>query len=164
MQETLDELWQNWENTSAEQRSAILDRSLVPPVNNALIFRFANRKSMGIKDLGSALNSIWKPSSPANFFTIREGIFLVGFENSVDCNRVLARQPWHLSNSLLIFKKVVGNEKVADVILNEVPFWVHIHGLEIQLLTRYVGEVLGHRIGRVLEVDCSANSIAWGSV
>lgn len=162
MQDSLNDVWDSWKRSSQEESISVIDRNLVPPVNNALIFRFASKKSIGVKDLGAALNSIWKPTAPVNVYAIGEGIYLVGFENVVDCNRVLARQPWLLSNNLMIFKKVVGNEKISDLVLNEVPFWVQIHGLEIQLLTRYVGEILGNKVGRVLEVDCSANSIAWG--
>lgn len=161
MHESLNEAWESWKKSLPEEGVSIIDRSLVPPVNNALIFRFLARKSIGVKDLAMALNSIWKPSSPVNVYAIGDGIYLVGFENSVDCNKVLARQPWQLSNNLMVFKKAIGNEKIADLSLNEVPFWVQVHGLEIQLLTRYVGELLGNKIGRVIEVDCSANSIAW---
>lgn len=93
MQESLNEVWDSWKKSSPEEGTSIIDRSLVPPVNNALIFRFLARKSIGIKDLGTALNSIWRPSAPANVFAIGDGIYLVGFENSTDCNRVLARQP-----------------------------------------------------------------------
>lgn len=46
----------------------------------------------------------------------------------------------------MIFKKAVENEKILDLILNEVPFWVQVHGLEIQLLTRYVGEIMGIKL------------------
>lgn len=162
LQETLNEVWDSWKRSMHEENVSIIDRSLVPPVNNALIFRFVMRKSIGIKDLGAALNSIRKPNAPANVYAIGEGIYLVGFESMLDCNKVLARQPWQLSNNLMVFKKAIGNEKIASLVLNEVPFWVQIHGLEIQLLTRYVGELLGNKVGRVIEVDCSANSIAWG--
>lgn len=162
MQETLNELWDSWNRSSPEEGVSIIDKSLVPPVNNALIFRFLARKSIGVKDLDAALNSIWRPSAPATIYAIGEGIYLVGFENSTDCNKVLARQPWQLSNSLMVFKRAVGNERIADLVLNEIPFWVQIHGLELQLLTRYVGEVLGNKVGRVMEIDCSTNSIAWG--
>lgn len=148
--------------SESEEGISVVDRSLVPPVNNALIFHFVSYKTIGIKDLAAALNAIWKPSSPVTLYAIGESIYMVGFENATDCNRVLAKQPWQLSNALMVFKKATGNEKVADLILNEVPFWVQIHGLEIQLHTRYVGELIGNKIGRVLEVDCSANSIAWG--
>lgn len=161
MQESLNEVWQSWKRTVNEEDISNIDRSVVPLVDNALIFRFVTRKSIGTKDLGASLNAIWKPSSPANVYVIGDGIYLVGFENMNDCNRVLARQPWQLSNNLMVFKKVVGNEKIKELVLNEVPFWVQIHGLEIQLLTRCVGEVLGNKVGRVMEVDCSANSIAW---
>lgn len=77
---------------------------------------------------------------------------VTGFSLS-SCNRVLAKQPWHMSNNLMVFKRAIGSERIADLMLNEVPFWVQVHGLEIQLLTRYVGELLGNKIGRVLEVD-----------
>lgn len=162
MQESLNDLWANWCKSEPEEGTTIIDRSFVPPVINALIFRFVSKKTIDIKDLGSALNAIWKPSALANLFAIGDGVFMAGFENAIDCNKVLARQPWQLSNSLMVFKKAVGNEKIADLVLNEVPFWVQIHDLEIQLLTRYVGELLGSKIGRVLEVDCATNSLAWG--
>lgn len=103
---------------------SVIDRSLVPPVNNALIFRFLSKKSIGVKRPGSSLNSIWRPSAPATIYAIGDNIYLVGFENSMDCNKVYARQPWQLSNNLMVFKKAVGNEKIADLILNEVPFWI----------------------------------------
>lgn len=162
MQESLNELWSSWYKSETEEGTTIIDRSLVPPVSNALIFCFVSKKTIGIRDLASALNAIWKPSAPANFFAIGDGVYIAGFENSLDCNKVMVRQPWQLSNSLMVFKKAVGNEKIVDLVLNEVPFWVQIHGLEIQLLTRYVGELLGSKIGRVLEVDCATNSLAWG--
>lgn len=79
-----------------------------------------------------------------------------------DCNRIFVKQLWNLSNSLMVFKRAFGNERIAELTLTEVPFWVQIHGLEIQLHTRYVGELLGNKIGRVLDVDCASNSIAWG--
>lgn len=101
---------------------AVVDRNLVPPDNNALIFRFVSRKAIGVKDLGAALNAIWKPSSPVTVYAIGDGIYLVGFETSTDCNKILTRQPWQLSNSLMAFKKAVGNERITDLILNEVPF------------------------------------------
>lgn len=160
MQESLNELWEGWRRSESEDRVAIIEKSLVPQIKNALIFRFLTRKSIGVKDLEAALNSIWRTNAPANFFAIGEGIFLVGFENSVDCNKVLAWQPWQFNNSLMVFKKAEGNERIVDLVLKEVPLWVQAHGLELQLLTRYMGELLGHKIGRVLEVDCSTNSLA----
>lgn len=88
---------------------AIVDQSLVMPVNNALAFRFVSRKSIGVKDLESALNAIWRPSSLPTIYAVGEGIYVADFENVADCNRILAKQSWHLSNTLMIFKKIVGN-------------------------------------------------------
>lgn len=145
-----------------EEGITVVDQSRVPPVKNALIFRFLSRKNIGIKDLGAALNAIWKPSSPATVYTIGENVYLVSFECMADCNRILAKQPWNLSNTLMVFKKAFDNEKIAELSFSEVSFWVQAHGLEIQLHTRYVGELLGNKLGRVLEVDCASDSIAWG--
>lgn len=139
-----------------------MDRSLIPSVSNNIIFKFVTRKSIGVKYPEAALNAIWRPSVPANVFAVGDSIFMAGFENAVDCNKILAHQPWHFSNSLMVFKKAVGNERISDLILNEVSFWVQIHGLKLQLQTRYVGQLLGNKIGRVLEVDCTANALAWG--
>lgn len=58
MQESLKELWDSWNRSIPEEGVAVIDRSLVPPVHNALIFRFLTRKSIGVKDLETTLNSI----------------------------------------------------------------------------------------------------------
>lgn len=58
---------------------------------------------------------------PVTISAIGEGVFIAGFGIQVDCNKVIARQPWHLSNSLLVFKKATGEERTKELILNEVP-------------------------------------------
>lgn len=158
MQEILRELWESWSRSAAENEVVVIDSNLIPPVTNALIFRFVARKTIGIKGLEAALNAIWRPSSPANVYEIGEGIYIVRFESAMDCNRVLAKQPWHMDNTLMVFKKAIGNERIEDLVLNEVPFWVQIHNLELQLLIRYVGELLGSKIGKVLEFDSSTKT------
>lgn len=110
MQDSFNELLNSWIRSESESRIAMVNRSLIPPVSNALVFRFVSRKVIGIKDLESALNAIWRPSSPATVYSVGEGIFLVAFEGAADCNRVLAKQPWLLSNTLTIFKKAIGKE------------------------------------------------------
>lgn len=62
----------------------------------------------------------------------------------------------------MVFEKGTWDEKMAEIVVNEVPFWIQIHGLELQLLTRYVGEVLDSMIGKVKEVDGTDNLTAWG--
>lgn len=109
MHNSLNELWDRWARSKWENRVAIVDQSLVMPVNNALAFRFVSRKSIGVKDLESALNAIWRPSSLPTIYAVGEGIYVADFENVADCNRILAKQSWHLSNTLMIFKKIVGN-------------------------------------------------------
>lgn len=122
-------------------------------MKNALIFRFVAKRSIRLKDLENTLNSIWKPSNPTIISMVGEGIYIASFENISDYNKVLAKQPWHLNNSQLVMKKALGNKKIEEVRLNEVPFWIQIHGLEIQLRTRYVSELIGNKVGRVLEID-----------
>ncbi|KAL8529598.1 hypothetical protein ACS0TY_006869 [Phlomoides rotata] len=59
-------------------------------------------------------------------------------------------------------KKVEGRKKIVEVSLKEVSFWVQIHGLELQFMMHMVGEKLGARIRRVLEVDFPQGRVAWG--
>lgn len=162
LQETLEEMWESWSKEEAKESVAVLNRNQVPRVNNALVFRFVLKKSIGAKDLEAALNSIWRTTAPVKVHAVGDGIYVADFQSMVDCNKVMAKQPWQLSGSLMVFKRITGNEKLAEIQLNEVPFWVQIHGLEFQLLTRYTGEVLGSKIGKVMEIDCEDNSTAWG--
>lgn len=78
MQESLSELWDTWTKSGSENGFAIINRALIPQVNNALIFCFVAKKAIGVKDLGAALNSIWKPNSPATISVVGEGIYMDG--------------------------------------------------------------------------------------
>lgn len=161
LQETLKEIWEEWNAHGSELGEAEVDESLIAPVKNALIFRFVAKRSIGIKDLENALNVIWKPNVPAIISMVGEGVYIAAFENIGDCNKVVAKQPWQLNGSLLAFRKAQGDENIEELRINEVPFWIQIHGLQVQLRTRYVGELIGNRVGRVLEVDGPVNALTW---
>lgn len=70
LQETLDEMWETWSREESKESIAVLSRNQVPQVNNALVFRFVIKKSIGIKDLEAALNSIWRPGAPVKVYAV----------------------------------------------------------------------------------------------
>lgn len=91
IQEALNEIWDEWNTFGSKAGEAEVNESLIVPVKNALIFQFVPRKSISLKDLETALNTIWKPSSSAIISAVGEGIFVAAFENMGDCNKIIAK-------------------------------------------------------------------------
>lgn len=92
MQESLNKLWDNWNHSIPKEGVSIFYRSLVPPTNNVLIFRFlqGNRLEWRTWVLLWTLSRDLVPQ-PCTIYAIGEEVYLVGFENSTDCNKVIAR-------------------------------------------------------------------------
>ncbi|KAL8491096.1 hypothetical protein ACS0TY_022937 [Phlomoides rotata] len=61
----------------------------------------------------------------------------------------------------MIFKKARDDREMATLLLNEVPFWVQIHGLQLRMQNKLVGETLGSKIDKVLEVDTANEEMVW---
>lgn len=81
-----------WPGSEEDNDEATIKENMIPQIVNALIFRFVAWKTIGVKDLELALNAIWKPDAPINPFAVGNEVYLVGFENAADYNRVLAKQ------------------------------------------------------------------------
>ena len=79
--------------------------------------------------------------------------FIFQFQSAAKRKRVLTGGPWLFDRALLILTEPQGTGELSKLNFSRAPFWVQIHNIPIVCMTVETGEILGKRIGKVLEVD-----------
>ncbi|KAL7212868.1 hypothetical protein ACSBR2_015544 [Camellia fascicularis] len=75
------------------------------------------------------------------------------FEDLEDRVRVLQEAPWSVMGSLLVLQPLQPGMAADELDFCWSPFWVQVHGLPFEKMTCAHREVIGNRIGRLLEFE-----------
>ena len=101
----------------------------------------------------NVLYNVWEISSDMSIKEVGNKLFVLDFENQMEKERVLMRQPWTFNKSLLVLQDFEGQSKSEEINLKWCSFWVQIYGLPLGLITEKIGAILGESIGEVEEID-----------
>ena len=166
MNDDLEHLWGKLSLTKVEQTEVVLDVKWLEEVKkverNCLVGKLVLNRRFNPEVMKNVLSSIWKLSYGMSIREVGCRLFIFHFDDNLEKERVLMRQPWSFNKSLLVLGNFAGHEKPEDVNLQWCPFWVQIHGLPIGLMTVKIATVLGESIGDVEEVDADREKMAWG--
>lgn len=69
-------------------------------------------------------------------------------------SRVLTSGSWTFNKSLLVLTSPTAADQLLDMNFNLCAFWVQIHCVPFECMTKDIAQLLGARIGEVEEVDC----------
>ena len=93
---------------------------------------------------------------------VGERLFLFQFEDGVEKDRVLQKQPWSFNKSLMVLKEMDGLLQPKEVNMEWCPFRVQIHGLPLGLMNEKIGIVISEALGDVEEMETTEDQVAWG--
>ncbi|KAI8009834.1 hypothetical protein LOK49_LG06G00399 [Camellia lanceoleosa] len=105
------------------------------------------------------LPATWKTRVGVVITPWKENIFLFQFEDFEDRVRVLQEAPWSVMGSLLVLQPLPLGKAIDELDFRWSPFWVQVHGLPLDKMTRVHGEVIGSRIGRLVEIEALSNGL-----
>lgn len=126
-----------------------------------LVGRFLTEKNINVRAMRTKLADLWKPAMGVNIRDLKPGIFLFQFYHKDDMNWVLNNGPWTFDNACLVLNTVKTGEDPVNVMLNEIEFWIQIHGLPVGYMTEVVGKQLGNFFGTFVQYDAKNNSSIW---
>ncbi|KAL0403833.1 UNVERIFIED_CONTAM: hypothetical protein Sradi_2024100, partial [Sesamum radiatum] len=86
---------------------------------------------------------------------IREHRFLIQFNHIIDRDRMLGGCPWSFDRNLIILNVIGEEDNPLAVDLQWCTFYIHVHNLPIRMMTREVAELIGNRIGKLLDFNSS---------
>ena len=104
----------------------------------------------------------WRPSRPVQVKKVERNIFMFTFENEADLTLAFNRRPWTIRGAHLNLKMWNLELSWKEIGFSLSAFWVQVHGLPPSWFNKEYVELIGGKVGRVLEVDLIAKPrILW---
>lgn len=127
--------------------------------NLCLVGKILHHKTLNTMAVSNILKSAWKTRANFSIAPWNNNIFLFQFENEEDRASVLMDGPWSVMNQLLVLQPLQDGLAVNELEFPTCPFWVQIHGLPCEKMTRANAETIGHRFGKLLGVEGAAEGL-----
>ncbi|KAL0461291.1 UNVERIFIED_CONTAM: hypothetical protein Slati_0016700 [Sesamum latifolium] len=128
-----------------------------------LVGRLLGRRSFNFEALKNTLMNSFNPIKGLDIRLIEEGRILLNFAHTLDRKRVIDGGPWAFEKNLLVLSVVDGDDSPSRMELNWVDFFVHVHELPLNRMTREMAEFIGNQIGQFKDVDLDNGGRPWGA-
>ena len=166
MADDLEEMWRQFLLTEEEQLELAIAKEWVDYISKksryCLLGKIVMRKNVNMEAMKMVFVKLWKIKAGISIREVGERLFIFQFEDEVEKDRVLQKQPWSFNKSLLVLKEINGDLRPEEVNMEWCPFTVQVHGLPLGLMTKRIGVILGEVLGDVLEVETDDDVSAWG--
>ncbi|KAL7246469.1 hypothetical protein ACSBR2_001546 [Camellia fascicularis] len=127
--------------------------------HRCLVGKILAPKILNKPAVNKILFAAWKSRVGVSITPWKENIYLFQFEDLEDRSRFLLKAPWSVMGSLLVLQTLQLGMAADDLDFRWSPFWVQVHGLPFEKMTRAHGEVIRNRIGRLVEVESLSDSL-----
>ncbi|KAG5517160.1 hypothetical protein RHGRI_037799 [Rhododendron griersonianum] len=127
--------------------------------NICLAGKVLGSKPFNASVVHNILTHAWKTRASFTVVPWNNNVFLFRFEDIEDRNSVLQEGPWSIMNNLLVLKPIQDGMGVAEIDFSRCPFWIQIHGLPIEKMTRANAEIIGNRFDKLLAFETSPDNI-----
>lgn len=126
-------------------------------INNSrcLVGKVFQGKNLKASILADILKVAWRTRAPFYVDEWNNNVFLFRFENEEDRRNIVREGPWSVMNNLLVLIPLVDGMVVSELKFNICPFWIQIHGLPVEKLSRANAEIIGKRMGNLLALEAT---------
>ncbi|KAE9462817.1 hypothetical protein C3L33_05275, partial [Rhododendron williamsianum] len=128
----------------------------------SLVGKLLSRRSFSKAALKETMRKVWGLAEGLRILDVGDNLFHFRFTSIVEMQRVLNGGPWCFNNMLLLLKKWEVRMRADSIEFQEVDFWIQLWGLPFECISQEIGEVIGKRIGAVLEVGRLSETGSWG--
>ncbi|KAF7152826.1 hypothetical protein RHSIM_Rhsim01G0110700 [Rhododendron simsii] len=130
--------------------------------NHWLVGRILSPKALNPLAVSNVFTSVWKTRASFSVVPWQNNTFLFRFEDGEDRDSILQEGPWSIMNNLLILNPLQEGGAISDMEFEYCPFWIQVHGLPLEKMTRANAEIIGRRFGELLAVETSMDGMLLG--
>ncbi|KAH7867291.1 hypothetical protein Vadar_031473 [Vaccinium darrowii] len=127
--------------------------------NKCLVGKVLSQKSINPLAISNILRGAWKTRAEFSVVPWNDNTFLFKFEDEEDRDSILKASPWSVMNNLLVLQLLSGDEAVTCIEFLSCPFWVQIHGLPVEKMSRSNAEIIGRRFRKLLGVEAFSDGL-----
>ncbi|KAK3022602.1 hypothetical protein RJ639_045753 [Escallonia herrerae] len=127
-----------------------------------LLAKIICSKKSNSKVVQTILQKSWNPTQGMKIQTHHDNIDSIIFNHEWDKNRIMDHRPWSVMSSHVVVRDWPHQLNLDEIEFTQSPFWIRVKGLPPILMTKQNAEKIGSKIGKVLEVDFTADgNLAW---
>ncbi|KAK3014545.1 hypothetical protein RJ639_008319 [Escallonia herrerae] len=127
-----------------------------------LLAKIISSKQPNPKVVHSILQKAWNPSKGMKLQSHQNNIYSITFSHEWDRNRILASRPWSIMSSHVVVRDWPPHLNLEEIDFSKSSFWIRVTGLPPKLMTKQNATRIGSKIGKVMEVDFTAEgNLAW---
>ncbi|XP_019158007.1 PREDICTED: uncharacterized protein LOC109154735 [Ipomoea nil] len=128
-----------------------------------LVGRFLTDRAIKFEHMKQVMASVWRPVMGMHVGLLDENLFLFHFPHPKDMQRVLDDGPWLYENNLLVCAQIKLGMRPDEVDLNNIPFWVQVHGLPAVYASQDFITKIGDHVGAFMSMDPNKFGGSWRS-
>lgn len=167
MEPDLTEIWNKLTLTEDEENGVNIASEdfymLQAWIPNCLVGKLLTKKTFSRLGLRSMMERAWKEMGLLKIEELGENLFLFQFRKSADREVAMVNGPWNYDNQLLLLKHMQKDESPGKIDFKTAQLWIQIYDLPIHAMTHKIGESIGGKVGRVLEVKTDGDGVGIGS-
>ncbi|KAL7212957.1 hypothetical protein ACSBR2_015620 [Camellia fascicularis] len=123
------------------------DNSHLCLVGKVLASKLLNRTAVS-----KIIQSAWKTIEAVVVSPWPDNVFLFRFGTLEDRQKVLRDAPWSIMGNLLVLQPLKMGCSVSEMDFSYCPFWVQVHGLPVDRLTRRNDQLIAEHLGQLIGV------------
>ncbi|KAI8005103.1 hypothetical protein LOK49_LG08G00439 [Camellia lanceoleosa] len=124
-----------------------------------LVGKILAPKTLNKGAVTTIIQAAWRIRGDLTISPWSDNIFLFQFSDEEDRHHILRDSPWSVMGWLLVLQPLSSGKSAEEIDFKWCQFWVQVHGLPVQKLTKQNGEILGNRIGRLVRVEAHAEGL-----
>lgn len=109
--------------------------------------------------ISNILRKAWNTREDFSITPWSNNTTLFRFKDERDRCSILKSGPWSVMGKLLVLKPLSEGVVASEMDFNVSPFWVQIHGLPVEKMTRENGEIIGKRFARLLGIEAISDGL-----
>ncbi|XP_022156711.1 uncharacterized protein LOC111023555 [Momordica charantia] len=160
----ITKLWENFTLIKEEEDTIVIDNQkpilTVDNIQLCAVGKLHPSKRITVEAFASVMKQVWKIHNSTRIETAGLNIYVIAFKTMAEKIRVFSLGPWTFDKSLLILVPTTAANKPLDIDISLCAFWVQIHYITFECMTKDMAKFLGARLGEVEEVD-GMSSYDW---
>lgn len=121
-------------------------------VDSCLIGKIILDRPLEKRDVKCIASGQWKCKKDFTVSYIDRNMFMFSFQDKEDWSKVQISAPWNIKGGLLILSPWTSGKIPEELQLSFSPFWVQVHGLPLNYITKENGLKIGQVLGKFLYV------------
>ncbi|KAB1207375.1 Serine carboxypeptidase-like 17 [Morella rubra] len=101
----------------------------------------------------ASLTTAWTFVKEFSTVELEPNLFLFRFAKPEHQMKVLAQTPWNIHGQLMVFKPWSQELTIPKIDFHSEAMWIHVHGLPWNRLGECTVQLIGLKLGRLLEID-----------